>query len=224
MLWWWTGSAQLDACIALCLAAPARTPHGPKGGPATLIAHVDSHLAGTLRGHVPQQWLTDNNRQRCMVCGFQRLCPVWCPPAARAAFSGSDAGRAAAAPTLPSLGELQSAHASCGDRLWVGFADCSVCAVSTTSGWPAPQTRSSCLHCGPFAPLGRGERHSLWDDAGRPPGGPKPRLSDAKKRALTGKRAMPSCRMGFVLKQPTLWQPSVLSAQTALGPCLLDLG
>ena len=34
MLWWWTGSAQLDACIALCLAAPARTPHGPKGGPA----------------------------------------------------------------------------------------------------------------------------------------------------------------------------------------------
>lgn len=182
MLWWWTGSAQLDACIALCLAAPARTPHGPKGGPATLIAHVDSHLAGTLRGQVPQQWLTDNNRQRCMVCGLSVSVRSGVHPTARAAFSGSDAGRAAAALTLPSLDELQSAQgralrhipaaarflwgqalgrafaaaAHHNDlRTWTELLMLPQCVLSAPPRAGRRHRRSSCL-LGPVAPLGRG--------------------------------------------------------------------
>lgn len=80
----------------------------------TLISHVDSHLAGTLQGHVPPQWFRDHHRQRCSVCGLSistryGVHPT-CQPAARAALGGGAARPAAAAQGLPTPNELHNAR------------------------------------------------------------------------------------------------------------------
>ena len=79
----------------------------------TLISHVDSHLAGTLQGHVPAQWFLDHRRQRCTACGLsvstRHGAHPTCQPSVRAALGAGAAARLAAdAAGLPSLDDIQA--------------------------------------------------------------------------------------------------------------------
>ena len=64
-----TGPARLFCPVAGC---PCGDPLQARGwaSPATMQSHVDAHLAGTLAGQVPQNWLDSRDRQRCGVCGL----------------------------------------------------------------------------------------------------------------------------------------------------------
>ncbi|CAK9104925.1 unnamed protein product [Durusdinium trenchii] len=176
------------------------------------------HPRRQREGQVPQQWLTDNNRQRCMVCGLSVSVRSGVHPTARAAFSGSDAGRAAAALTLPSLDELQSAqgralrHIPAAARfLWgqaLGRAFAAAAHHNDLRTWTELLMLPQCVLS---APPRAGRRHSLWDDAGRPPGGPKPRLSVAKKREL----AIDLAREGFDRKACNALLQNGLCPETA---------
>ena len=83
----------------------------------TLRMHVDAHLAGSLVGRVPPDWLQTRNLQRCLVCGLRvatrfGVHPT-CRPTARAAVSGGVAPPRAdgsADGPLPSLIEIQCSN------------------------------------------------------------------------------------------------------------------
>ena len=73
--------------------------------------HIDSHLAGTLQGEVPSEWLRSQRRQRCSVCGLSVSCrhgihPM-CRPAARAA-AATEAPRTDSADDLPAFAAIQA--------------------------------------------------------------------------------------------------------------------
>ena len=90
-------------------ADPAQT-----AGYATVPAmrsHIDSHLAGTLQGDVPEEWMRNHGRVRCTVCGLsvssrQGLHPT-CAPAGRAA-----AARKAPRPAGPHLPDFHAMMAA----------------------------------------------------------------------------------------------------------------
>ncbi|CAE7257961.1 unnamed protein product [Symbiodinium microadriaticum] len=74
-------------------------------------SHIDSHLAGTLQGDVPQDWMQTHNRVRCMVCGLSvssrhGVHPT-CMPAARAAAARGTPRQAG--PDLPDFHEIMAA-------------------------------------------------------------------------------------------------------------------
>ena len=74
-------------------------------------AHIDSHLAGTLQGEVPSEWLRSQRRKRCSVCGLSVSCrhgihPT-CRPAARAA-AATEAPRTDSADDLPPFAAIQA--------------------------------------------------------------------------------------------------------------------
>ena len=82
---------------------------------ATLLSHIDSHLAGTLQGNVPDQWLRDNSRQRCPVCGLSVSTRYGthptCQPSVRAALGAATAPRPATeAQGLPTLDQIQGSR------------------------------------------------------------------------------------------------------------------
>ena len=77
---------------------------------ACMRAHIDCHLAGTLQGEVPAEWMQAQRRQRCRVCGLSvsvrhGIHPT-CHPAARAA--AGDQPDQAGAPGLPTLADIQA--------------------------------------------------------------------------------------------------------------------
>ena len=80
----------LLASIVLCLVALAVTQLAPRGwaDATSMRAHIDSHLAGTLQGEVPSEWLRSQRRQRCSVRGLQRFLPPWHPPPRAALLLG----------------------------------------------------------------------------------------------------------------------------------------
>lgn len=84
---------------------------------ATLRKHVDAHLAGSLAGRVPADWLQHRDLQRCLVCGLSvatgfGVHPT-CRPTARAT-AGSGMARprphSSADGPLPSLTEIQCSN------------------------------------------------------------------------------------------------------------------
>ena len=82
---------------------------------ATLLSHIDSHLAGTLQGNVSDQWLRDSSRQRCPVCGLRVSTRFGthptCQPSVRAALGAATAPRPATeAQGLPTLDQIQGSR------------------------------------------------------------------------------------------------------------------
>ena len=79
----------------------------------TLISHVDSHLAGTLQGHVPAQWFLDHRRQYYTTCDLRismrhGVHPT-CQPSVGAILGAGAAVRPAADTAgLPSLDDAQA--------------------------------------------------------------------------------------------------------------------
>ena len=75
-------------------------------------AHVDAHLAGTLQGEVPAEWLHANNRTRCLVCGLSvaanRGVHPTCRPAYRAAAGNQPADDTMGGEALPSFADIQA--------------------------------------------------------------------------------------------------------------------
>ena len=102
--------------VAGCPCADAARSRGWTSS-GTLRMHVDAHLAGSLQGRVPAEWLQTRNLQRCLVCGLTvatrfGVHPT-CRPTARAAAGNSrDAGpaRGAADGPLPSLTAIQCSN------------------------------------------------------------------------------------------------------------------
>ena len=79
---------------------------------ASMQAHVDAHLAGTLQGEVPAEWLHANNRTRCLVCGLSvaanRGVRPTCRPAYRAAAGNQPADDTMGGEALPSFADIQA--------------------------------------------------------------------------------------------------------------------
>ena len=79
---------------------------------ASMQAHVDAHLAGTLQGEVPAEWLHANNRTRCLVCGLSvaanRGVHPTCRPAYRAAAGNQPADDTMGGEALPSFADIQA--------------------------------------------------------------------------------------------------------------------
>ena len=79
---------------------------------ASMQAHVDAHLAGTLQGEVPAEWLHANNRTRCVVCGLSvaanRGVHPTCRPAYRAAAGNQPADDTMEGEALPSFADIQA--------------------------------------------------------------------------------------------------------------------
>jgi hypothetical protein len=79
---------------------------------STMHAHIDAHLAGTLAGDVPADWLHTHNRRRCPVCGLSVSVRYGthpsCRPAARAGAASSGDGRSDAGSALPSFSDIQA--------------------------------------------------------------------------------------------------------------------
>ena len=103
--------------VAGCPCADAARARGWTSA-GTLRLHVDAHLAGSLAGRVPSDWLQTRNLQRCLVCGLSvatrfGIHPT-CRPTARAtAGAGVAQPRADGSPDgpLPSLTEIQCSNA-----------------------------------------------------------------------------------------------------------------
>ena len=79
--------------------------------------HINAHLSGALEGEVPDSWLRDRGKTRCLVCGLcvseQRGIHPTCRPEARAAAGVPDAPRGddgGGAELLPSVEDVQSAR------------------------------------------------------------------------------------------------------------------
>lgn len=107
------------ACRPYCPVAgcPCADPSRAAGwtNKATLLSHIDSHLAGTLQGNVSDQWLRDNSRQRCPVCGLRVSTRFGthptCQPSVRAALGAATAPRPATeAQGLPTLDQIQGSR------------------------------------------------------------------------------------------------------------------
>ena len=81
----------------------------------SMRAHIDAHMAGTLQGEVPLDWLQAQRRQRCTVCGLSvstrhGMHPT-CRPAARAAAAaGVPRSAEDAAVQLPEFDAIQSGN------------------------------------------------------------------------------------------------------------------
>ncbi|CAE7834746.1 unnamed protein product, partial [Symbiodinium necroappetens] len=82
--------------IALSPLADAQDPARARGwaNEASMRAHIDAHLAGTLEGDVPAGWMQARGRIRCPVCGLSvserhGVHPT-CRPEARAAAVQTD--------------------------------------------------------------------------------------------------------------------------------------
>ncbi|CAE7260807.1 unnamed protein product [Symbiodinium natans] len=94
--------------VATCPSSdPARAPGW--ASVHNMLHHIDSHLAGTLQGDVPANWLQTNGRQRCRVCGLSvstrhEVHPT-CRPQDRAGVGGG--AQRADDPTLPSFHDIQ---------------------------------------------------------------------------------------------------------------------
>lgn len=76
----------------------------------TMRTHIDAHLAGSLAGEVPADWLLARGRRRCPVCGLSvstrfGVHPT-CRPEARAAAVGGN--NSSSVDGLPSLEAIQS--------------------------------------------------------------------------------------------------------------------
>ena len=83
---------------------------------STMHAHIDAHLAGTLAGDVPADWMRAHHRQRCPVCGLSVSTRYGthpsCRPLARAGAPAGNDHRRDAGATLPSFSDIQAGQAT----------------------------------------------------------------------------------------------------------------
>ena len=136
----------------------------------SMRAHIDAHLAGTLQGDVPTEWLRSQRRQRCGVCGLSVSCrhsihPT-CRPAARAAVDGGTP-RAGSVHDLPSFSAIQAggvrtlrhvpaaARSLWGKALSHALADVAQC--NDERAWREFLMRPQCVLCSP--PRGGRKHH-----------------------------------------------------------------
>ena len=107
---------------------------------ASMQAHVDAHLAGTLQGEVPAEWLHANNRTRCLVCGLSvaanRGVHPTCRPAYRAAAGNQPADDTMGGEALPSFADIQAGRTrtlrhipAAAKSLWTRTLSCALAAV-----------------------------------------------------------------------------------------------
>lgn len=152
-------------------ADPARAPGWLN--PATMRAHVDAHLAGSLQGEVPAQWLQDHGRHICPVCGLsvsvRHTMHPTCRPQARDAIGPAPAvdDDGAGGRGLPDFSALQAGgsrtlrHVPAAARyLWgraLHRALAEVAHANNERAWKELFMLPQCVLC---APPRTGRRHS----------------------------------------------------------------
>ena len=137
---------------------------------ASMRSHIDSHLAGSLPGDVPNTWMEERQRIRCPVCG---LCvsgrfgvhPT-CRPEARGAAVDQASPMEVDGLPLPTLQEIQSArtptlrHVPAAARhMWNQLLTRALAAVvhrNDERAWRELLMLAQCVLC---APLRGGRKH-----------------------------------------------------------------
>ena len=137
---------------------------------ASMRSHIDSHLAGSLPGDVPNTWLEERQRIRCPVCGLSvserfGVHPTCRPEARGAAVDDTNPMEIDGLP-LPTFQEIQSArtptlrHVPAAARhMWNQLLTRALAAVVHSNderAWRELLMLAQCVLC---APLRGGRRH-----------------------------------------------------------------
>ena len=207
------GPARVYCPVQCC---PCSDPARARGWADThsMRAHIDSHLAGTLQGEVPAEWLRAQRRQRCTVCSLSvstrhGIHPT-CRPAARAAVA-ANAPRTDSVEDLPSFADIQAGgvrtlrHVPVAARsLWGRALSHALASIAHHNDDHAPPVRTVPAAAGwAQAPQSytkdrlqrwlEGDRGGLWRDRCQPMRGALRQRSAEQKREL----AVALAREGF---------------------------
>ena len=110
-------AARVFCPVPSCPCSDPRKARGWVSEATMLQNHINAHLSGSLEGEVPESWLRERGKTRCLVCGLcvsvQRGVHPTCRPEYRAAAdvpAASSDHAGGGGEQLPSLVEVQSAR------------------------------------------------------------------------------------------------------------------
>ena len=164
------GHGSLAECSVLCRGVFVRTRARGWANEASMRSHIDSHLAGSLPGDVPNTWMEERQRIRCLVCGLSvserfGVHPT-CRPEARGAAVDQASPMEVDGLPLPTLQEIQSArtptlrHVPAAARhMWNQLLTRALAAVvhrNDERAWRELLMLAQCVLC---APLRGGRKH-----------------------------------------------------------------